>query len=197
MTGAKAIGGSGGNLAYAGVKKSVAIKFDLYNSAGEGPNSTGLFLNGAQPEAVNSINLTGTGIDLHSGHVFNVLMDYDGTTLKVTIIDTDGPGRKPFTLFESRIPVPHELYLAHDTLFAFTGGATVEVQLELNPAGSGALIGRQALKSSAPTTSGELKKNPKEMNNNASEDRVVSNLSPRKHSIRLGFCIRYGNPSQE
>jgi hypothetical protein len=64
-------------------------------------------------------------------------------------------------------------------------------------AGSGALIGRQALKSSAPTTSGELKKNPKEMINNASEDRVVSKLSPREHSIRLGFCIRYGNPSQE
>ena len=37
-----ALGSSGGNLAYAPIGKSVAVKFDLYNGAGEGPNSTGL-----------------------------------------------------------------------------------------------------------------------------------------------------------
>jgi hypothetical protein len=83
-----ALGGSGGGLGYAGIAKSVAIKFDLYNNAGEGSNSTGLYTNGAQPNAVNSVNLTGTGIDLHSGHVFNVSMVYNGTTLQVTIKDT-------------------------------------------------------------------------------------------------------------
>ena len=83
-----AVGGTGGGLGFAGTTKSVAIKFDLYDNAGEGPNSTGLYLNGVQPNAVNSINLTGTGIDLHSGHAFAVTMSYNGTTLTVTITDT-------------------------------------------------------------------------------------------------------------
>jgi uncharacterized repeat protein (TIGR01451 family) len=81
-------GGSGGNLGYGGITKSVAVKFDLFNNAGEGPNSTGLYTNGALPTSANSINLTGTGIDLHSGHVFRVNMTYAGTTLQVTITDT-------------------------------------------------------------------------------------------------------------
>jgi len=83
-----AVGGTGGGLGFAGTTKSVAIKFDLFDNAGEGPNSTGLYLNGVQPNAVNSINLTGTGIDLHSGHTFNVSMAYNGTTLTVTITDS-------------------------------------------------------------------------------------------------------------
>jgi hypothetical protein len=82
------VGGSGGGLGYGGITKSVAVKFDLWNNAGEGPDSTGLYTNGLLPTLVNSVNLTGTGIDLHSGHVFNVGMAYDGTTLKVTITDT-------------------------------------------------------------------------------------------------------------
>ena len=86
--GLTARGGSGGSLGYATITKSVAVKFDLYSNGGEGPNSTGLYTNGASPNATNSINLTGTGIDLHSGHVFNASMTYDGTTLQVTITDT-------------------------------------------------------------------------------------------------------------
>ena len=42
----------------------------------------------APPTNVGSIDLTSTGVNLHSQHVFNVLMTYDGTTLKVTITDT-------------------------------------------------------------------------------------------------------------
>jgi hypothetical protein len=83
---ATALGALGGGLGYAGITNSVAIKFDLYNNNGEGTNSTGLFVNGANPYAP-STDLTGTGIDLHSGHVFNVSMKYDGTTLNVTITD--------------------------------------------------------------------------------------------------------------
>ena len=48
-------------------------------------------------------------------------------------------GKRPFALFEGRRPVPHELYLAHDTLLAFAAGATVEVELELSTAGSAGL----------------------------------------------------------
>ena len=66
----------------------MAVKFDLYNNQGEGSDSTGLFLNGGAPTNVGSIDLSNSGINLHSGHVFNVLMTYDGATLKVTITDT-------------------------------------------------------------------------------------------------------------
>jgi len=65
----------------------VAIKFDLYNNAGEGNNSTGLYLNGATPTNAGSINLTGTGLNLHSSDFFHVAMTYNGSVLQVTLKD--------------------------------------------------------------------------------------------------------------
>jgi fibronectin type 3 domain-containing protein len=85
--GPTALGSAGGNLGYTGISSSVAIKFDLYSNQGEGTDSTGLFTDGAVPGATGSIDLTGTGIDLHSGDQFTILMNYDGTTLKVTETD--------------------------------------------------------------------------------------------------------------
>jgi fibronectin type 3 domain-containing protein len=93
---ATALGSAGGGLGYGTdgtnpgnvIGNSVAVKFDLFSNAGEGVNSTGLYLNGASPTSAGSVNLTGTGIDLHSGHVFQVTMNYDGTTLTVTTKDT-------------------------------------------------------------------------------------------------------------
>ena len=85
--GPAALGQSGGGLGYAGIDHSVAIKFDLYNNQGEGNDSTGLYLNGAAPANKGSINLNHTAINLHSGHVFKVAMNYDGATLHVTITD--------------------------------------------------------------------------------------------------------------
>jgi fibronectin type 3 domain-containing protein len=88
--GAAALGPNGGGLGYGGtggITNSVAIKFDLANTAGEGNDSTGVYLNGAAP-TVPAIDLTNTGINLHSGDVFNVAMGYDGDTLTVTIKDT-------------------------------------------------------------------------------------------------------------
>ena len=81
-----AIGGAGGNLAYMGIAKSVAIKFDLYDNAGEGSSSTGLYLNGASP-TVPALDMGASGIDLHSGHVFQVHMSYDGANLAMTVKD--------------------------------------------------------------------------------------------------------------
>ncbi|HWA96986.1 MAG TPA: fibronectin type III domain-containing protein, partial [Pirellulales bacterium] len=94
--GPTALGGVGGNLGYSAdgfagghpaITSSIAIKFDLASNNGEGNDSTGLYINGATPTNVGSIDLTSTGIDLHSGHVFNVAMTYDGTTLIVTTTD--------------------------------------------------------------------------------------------------------------
>jgi hypothetical protein len=86
--GTTALGGAGGNLGYGlTTTPSVAVKFDLYNNAGEGSDSTGLYLNGASP-TVPAVDMTGSGVDLHSGHVFSVQIVYDGTNLTMTITDT-------------------------------------------------------------------------------------------------------------
>jgi hypothetical protein len=82
-----ALGAIGSGLGYAGIGKSVAVKFDLYNNAGEGPDSTGLYLNGAIP-TVPAVDLSGTGIDLHSGDAFTAHISYDGTNLNLTLTDT-------------------------------------------------------------------------------------------------------------
>ena len=84
--GSQALGGSGGWLGYAPIAPSVAVKFDLYNNAGEGVDSTGLYINGTVPD-VPAVDMTGSGVDLHSGHVFNVRMVYGGNTLSMKITD--------------------------------------------------------------------------------------------------------------
>jgi hypothetical protein len=82
-----ALGNPGGGLGYATIANSVAIKFDLHNNAGEGTNSTGLYTGGASP-TVPSVNLAGTGIDLHSGDSMDAHITYDGTNLALTLTDT-------------------------------------------------------------------------------------------------------------
>ncbi len=86
-SGATAVGSSGGGLGYWKIPASVAVKFDLFNNSGEGPDSTGLYVGGAFPGA-NAIDLSSTGINLHSGDIFNAQLTYDGTTLTVVITDT-------------------------------------------------------------------------------------------------------------
>jgi hypothetical protein len=104
--GAGALGGPGGGLGYGsdhvggptGLTRSLAVKFDVFDNSGEGINSTGIFTDGRSPTVRlpglyagfpdASINLTGTGIDLHSGHPFRVDLTYDGTTLTERITDT-------------------------------------------------------------------------------------------------------------
>ena len=85
-TGSTALGGSGGWLGYAPIASSVAIKFDLYNNAGEGVDSTGLYVNGAIPY-VPALDMTSSGVNLHNGDVFNVHMVYGGGTLSMRITD--------------------------------------------------------------------------------------------------------------
>ena len=81
-----ALGEGGGGLGYAGIGKSIAIKFDYYNNSGEGNDSTGLFTDGAYP-TIPAIDLTGTGINISSGDPINVAMNYNGSTLNVTETD--------------------------------------------------------------------------------------------------------------
>ncbi len=97
--GPTALGNGGGDLGYGGIGNSVCIKFDYYNNAGEGTDSTGLFTDGADPY-VPAIDLTGTGVNLSSGDPMNVSMNYDGSTLNVTImdLDTDASASQSYTV---------------------------------------------------------------------------------------------------
>jgi hypothetical protein len=115
--GSSAVGANGDGLGYRGIGKSVAIKFDLYNNAGEGPDSTGLYINGAMP-TVPSVDLTNTGIDLHSGDIMSAQLDYDGTALVMTLTDT-ATGAMTTLSFPVNIPG----VVGADTAYVgFTGG---------------------------------------------------------------------------
>jgi hypothetical protein len=80
-------GDTGGGLGYQGIPSSVAVKFDLYNNAGEGTDSTGLYTDGAAP-SVPATDMTSSGVNLHSGDTMAVQIVYNGTTLAMTITDT-------------------------------------------------------------------------------------------------------------
>jgi hypothetical protein len=85
--GPSAIGSSGGGLGYDGIGSSIAIKFDIFDNAGEGNNSTGLYINGAHPSGAGSVGLDGTGVNLRSYNPSRATISYNGTTLTVTIKD--------------------------------------------------------------------------------------------------------------
>jgi len=84
--GPTALGSSGAGLGYAGINSSMALKFDFYNADGEGPDSTGVFVDGAAP-TVPAVNLVGTGINLASDDAFDAHLVYTSDTLAVTITD--------------------------------------------------------------------------------------------------------------
>jgi fibronectin type 3 domain-containing protein len=83
---ATSLGLGGGNLGYGGIGNSVAVKFDIFSNAGEGTDSTGMYVNGATP-TVPAVDMTSSGVSLLSGDVMNVQLSYNGTTLTLTIQD--------------------------------------------------------------------------------------------------------------
>ena len=85
--GTSAIGSYGGGLGYQGIGSSVAVKFDLYSNAGEGTDSTGFYTDGAAP-TVPALDMTASGVNLHSGDIMHAHLTYNGTTLTLTLTDT-------------------------------------------------------------------------------------------------------------
>jgi sugar lactone lactonase YvrE len=95
--GLHAVGSAGSGLGYgailpgtpgaggATIDHSVALKFDTHSDAGEGSNSTGVYVGGASP-TVPSTSLA-PSINLHSGHRFHARLNYDGVNLRVSITD--------------------------------------------------------------------------------------------------------------
>ena len=130
-----ALGPSGGGLGYgpdntggaAGIGKSVAVKFDLYNNAGEGVDSTGEYADGVSPTTPFT-DMTSSGVNLHSGDVMSVHMTYDGTTLSMTI--TDSTAAKTFsTSWVVNIPTVVGASTAYVGFTGGTGGSTATQEI--------------------------------------------------------------------
>ena len=120
--GSTALGSAGGSLGYAGITKSVAVKFDLYNNAGEGTDSTGLYTDGAQP-MMPAVDLTSTGVVLRSGDVMHAHIVYDGTNLTLTLTDTV-TNATATEVFPVNIPSLVGGNMAYVGFTGGTGGAT-------------------------------------------------------------------------
>jgi hypothetical protein len=124
--GAAAVGPDGGGLGYGpdapggpvGITNSMAIKFDLYNNAGEGNDSTGIYTNGDSP-TVPAIDLSSTGINLHSSDQINVHMVYDGSTITMTLLDTVTNATWSHYFYGVNLP---QLVGASTAFIGFTGG---------------------------------------------------------------------------
>jgi hypothetical protein len=128
-TGLTALGPSGGGLGYGpsnsagtpGIAKSVAVKFDIYNNAGEGTNSTGLYSNGASPTM--PATTLGNGVSLLSGHPFAVHITYDGANLAMTITDTTNAAKTFTTKWPVNIPATVGGNTAYVGFTGATGGS--------------------------------------------------------------------------
>ncbi len=118
-------GGIGGSLGYASsVKKSLAVKFDLYSNSGEGPNSTGVYTNGAAPTNVGSIDMTSSGVNLHSGDTMTATISYDGSNLVESITDTVTHANFSHTYTGLNIPSLVGASQGYVGFTAGTGGST-------------------------------------------------------------------------
>jgi hypothetical protein len=125
--GATAVGQTGGGLGYAGIASSVAIKFDLYNNSGEGTDSTGIYTAGAYP-SVPSVDMTSSGVNLHSGDTMHAHVVYDGTTLTLTLTDT--VTKAVFTTSQAiNIPTTVGGNTAYVGFTGGTGGLTIQQQI--------------------------------------------------------------------
>ena len=85
--GPTALGGGSAGLAYQGIQKSVAVKFNFYNYNSEGADSTGVYTNGQAP-VTPTVDISPSGIELNSGDAIQAQIVYDGTTLTLKLHDT-------------------------------------------------------------------------------------------------------------
>lgn len=89
--GADALGEAGGGLGYSRIEKSVAVKFDLVDNAGEGSDSVGVYVNGTDPSVPADplpSNPDGTGFHLGNGRMFQVNLSYGGGMLLLNLRDS-------------------------------------------------------------------------------------------------------------
>jgi hypothetical protein len=85
--GVYALGASAGGLGYQGITSSVAVKFDLFDNAGEGVDSTGFYTNGAAP-TIPALDMTTSAVNLGGPDMLHANISYNGSTLTLTLTDT-------------------------------------------------------------------------------------------------------------
>jgi hypothetical protein len=126
----QALGGGGGALGYQGIPNSIAVKFDLFSNAGEGTDSTGLYLNGASP-TVPAIDMTPSGVILQSQDVMQATLTYDGTTLTETVTDETLASHPTFTT-SYRVDIPSVIgtSLGYVGFSGGTGGLTTVADVQ-------------------------------------------------------------------
>jgi hypothetical protein len=112
-----ALGNGGSGLGYQGIQNSVALKFDIYNDAGEGTDSIGVYTDGAAP-TMPATDLSSSGVTLLSGDLMHAHLVYSGTTLTVTLTDTK-TGASATNQFTVNIP---SVVGSNTAYVGFTGG---------------------------------------------------------------------------
>jgi hypothetical protein len=80
------LGIEGNRLGYGGITQSVAVAFNTFNFNAFG-SKFGFAQNGEFPVT----DTDPAPIDLHSGHIFDATVEYDGTTLSVSLTDHSNP----------------------------------------------------------------------------------------------------------
>jgi hypothetical protein len=128
----QALGAGGGGLGYAGIRNSVAVKFDLFNNSGnpsEGPPSTGLFTDGRNPTIRPaglpadvpdvSIDLRPSDYELDNQHMHQVTLTYNGTVLHEELLDL-ATGEQ----FMHDYTVDIRRFVVGDTAYVGFGGGT-------------------------------------------------------------------------
>jgi hypothetical protein len=112
-----ALGGNSAGLGYQDIPKSVAIKFNFYDFQSEGSDSTGVYTNG-EPPVLPSTDISSSGIQLNSGDSIQAQVTYDGTTLKLDLLDLISNAK--FTMSKD-IDIP-QIVGGNTAYVGFTGG---------------------------------------------------------------------------
>ena len=132
-----AVGANGSELGYGptstsgtGILNSLAVKFDLYNSDGEGNDSTGVYTDGAAP-TVPADDLTSSGVNLHSGDLISATIAYDGPSqaLSLSIADLATGGKFTKTYAEN-LAAAVGSSTAYVGFTAGTGGGTATQSIQ-------------------------------------------------------------------
>ena len=126
--GPTAVGVGGGGLGFQNLKTSVGVKFDIYNNAGEGTDSTGIYLNGAFPD-VPAIDMSGSGITLLSGRVYNARIIYGNSTMLLQVLDPNISTAFFQTTFTVDVPGTVGAPSAYAGFTGGTGSATAVQQI--------------------------------------------------------------------
>lgn len=127
--GLTALGGNGGGLGYQGITNSLAIKFDLWDTNGEGTNSVGLYTGGAAPTNLGSLSMPTTSIDLRNTHIFNVTLTYDGTNLVLRIVDASNTSKTYTANWAVNIPALVGGSTAWAGFTGSTGGYSIKQEI--------------------------------------------------------------------